>query len=145
MVINIHMQLAPARNESALDRKGRMAGAPFERLETEVIDLFVQIFAAPSASHDRWGKFTACSLSPPGALAMDELIHRLELSKGSASQGLKFLARPGRGQNGVCARRPRVQYEAVAELRNLATRFLQGQVVPHLDSGLERLDRILTW
>jgi HTH-type transcriptional regulator, glycine betaine synthesis regulator len=36
----------------------------------------------------------------------------------------------------------RTHYEAVAELRNLASRFLQDQVVPHLDGGLNRLNRI---
>jgi hypothetical protein len=34
------------------------------------------------------------------------------------------------------------RYEPVAEVPNLATRFLQGQIVPHLHNGLERLDRI---
>jgi hypothetical protein len=35
-----------------------------------------------------------------------------------------------------------VHYEAVAELRNLASRFLRDQIVPHLDSGLYRLEHI---
>jgi hypothetical protein len=36
----------------------------------------------------------------------------------------------------------RAHYEAVAELRNLVTRFLRDQIVPHLGNGQERLDRI---
>jgi hypothetical protein len=38
----------------------------------------------------------------------------------------------------------RVHYEAVAELRNLVTRFLRDQIVPHLDHGQTRLERIAT-
>jgi hypothetical protein len=36
----------------------------------------------------------------------------------------------------------RAHFEAVAELRKLATRYLRDQIVPHLDSGLNRLDQI---
>ena len=35
-----------------------------------------------------------------------------------------------------------MHYEAVAELRNLATRFLRDQIVAHLDGSLDRIDRL---
>ena len=73
---------------------------------------------------------------------MDDLIERLGLSKGSASQGLKFLRNVGAIKTVYVAGDRRVHYEAVAELRNLVTRFLRDQIVPHLDSGEERLKRI---
>ena len=75
-------------------------------------------------------------------LAMDDLIQRLQLSKGSASQGLKFLRNIGAVRTIYVAGDRRVHYEAVAELRNLATRFLRDQIVPHLDNGHARLERI---
>ena len=75
-------------------------------------------------------------------LAMDDLIERLQLSKGSASQGLKFLRNIGAVRMVYVAGERRVHYEAVAELRNLATRFLRDQIVPHLDNGQARLERI---
>lgn len=31
-------------------------------------------------------------------------------------------------------------FEAIAQLRNLATRFLRDQILTHLDSSLDRLD-----
>jgi hypothetical protein len=36
----------------------------------------------------------------------------------------------------------RVHYEAVAELRNLAGRFLREKIEPHLGEGEERLNRL---
>jgi hypothetical protein len=36
----------------------------------------------------------------------------------------------------------RVHYEAVAELRNLVSRFLRDQISPHLEGGQARLGRI---
>jgi len=73
---------------------------------------------------------------------MDDLIARLELSKGSASQGLKFLRNLGAVRMVYVAGERRVHYQAVAELRNLTTRFLRDQIVPHLDNGQARLERI---
>jgi DNA-binding transcriptional regulator GbsR (MarR family) len=73
---------------------------------------------------------------------MDDLIDRLQLSKGSASQGLKFLRNMGAVRMVYVAGERRVHYEAVAELRILAIRFLRDQIVPHFDNGQARLERI---
>lgn len=110
-------------------------------LETEVIDLFVQlshILGQPRSLAEIYG-LLFISGRP---LAMDDLIARLNLSKGSASQGLKYLRQIGAVRTIYVPGDRRVHYEAVAELRNLATRFLRDQFVPHLDSGRQRLDRI---
>jgi DNA-binding transcriptional regulator GbsR (MarR family) len=110
-------------------------------LETEVIDLFVQLsrlLGQPRSLAEIYG-LLFISARP---LAMDDLIQRLGLSKGSASQGLKFLRNVGAVRMVAVAGDRRTHYEAVAELRNLAGRFLRDHVVPHLDNGLGRLDRI---
>jgi DNA-binding transcriptional regulator GbsR (MarR family) len=73
---------------------------------------------------------------------MDDLIERLQLSKGSASQGLKFLRNMGAVRMVYVAGERRIHYEAVAELRNLAIRFLRDQIVPQFDNGQARLERI---
>jgi hypothetical protein len=73
---------------------------------------------------------------------MDDLIERLHLSKGSTSQGLKFLRNISAVKMIYVAGDRRVHYEAVAELRNLSVRFLRDQIVPHLDSGQARPERI---
>ena len=110
-------------------------------LETEVIDFFVQLsrlLGQPRSLAEIYG-LLFISGRP---LAMDDLIARLQLSKGSASQGLRFLHNIGAVRMVYVAGERRAHYEAVAELRNLATRFLRDQIVPHLDNGQTRLERI---
>lgn len=117
------------------------AAAHLSELEAGVIDLFVQVsrlLGQPRSLAEIYG-LLFISARP---LAMDDLIARLGLSKGSASQGLKFLRAAGAVREVYVPGERRVHYEAVAELRNLVTRFLRDQLVPHLDDGLSRLDRI---
>ena len=110
-------------------------------LETEIIDLFVQVsrlLGQPRSLAEIYG-LLFISAQP---LDMDTIVERLRISKGSASQGLKFLRNIGAVRTVYVAGERRVNYEAVAELRNLTTRFLRDQILPHLHSGNERLERI---
>jgi len=93
-------------------------------VEVEIIHLFVQLSPKP--------------------LPQDEFIERLNLSKGSASQGLRYLLDLGAVRTVYVAGDRRAHYEAVAELRNLANRFLRQQVLTYFDDSQDRLDRILT-
>lgn len=110
-------------------------------LESEIIDFFVQLSALLGQPRS-FAEIYGLLFISPRPLTMDDLIERLELSKGSASQGLKFLREFGAVQEVEVAGDRRTYYEAVAELRNLATRFLRDQFAPHLDGGMARLDRI---
>ncbi len=110
-------------------------------LETEVIDLFVQLsrlLGQPRSLAELYG-LLFISARP---MTMDDLIARLQMSKGSASQGLKFLNTLGAIKTIYVPGDRRTHYEAVAELRKLTTRFLSDQIVPHLESGQVRLGRI---
>src|SRR5271163_4227578 len=112
-----------------------------EPIEVEVIHLFVQFSRAlgqPRSVAEIYGLLFA-SEKP---LAMDTLIERLDLSKGSASQGLKYLQELGAVRAVYVAGERRTHYEAIAELRNLAGRFLRQQILPHFEGGKSRLDRI---
>src|SRR5438876_3701943 len=127
---------APGKNAAE-----RQAIAWLSPLETEIIDLFVQLsrlLGQPRSLAEIYG-LLFISARP---LAMDHLIERLNLSKGSASQGLKFLRNIGAVKTVYVPGDRRAHYEAVAELRNLVTRFLRDQIVPHLESGQARLERI---
>jgi DNA-binding transcriptional regulator GbsR (MarR family) len=73
---------------------------------------------------------------------MDDLIERLNLSKGSASQGLKYLQDLGAVRTVYAGGDRRTHYEAVTELRNLAGRFLRQQILTHLSDSESRLDHI---
>ena len=110
-------------------------------LETGIIDLFVQVsrlLGQPRSLAEIYG-LLFISARP---MAMDDLIERLQLSKGSASQGLKFLRNLGAVKMVYMPADRRVHYEAVAELRNLLTRFLRDQIVPDLDHAQARLERM---
>ena len=127
-----------ATKEKSPAKHPAMAVSP---LEAEVIGFFVQVCRAlgqPRSLAEIYG-LLFISARP---LAMDDLIERLGLAKGTASQGLRFLRNFGAIRMVYVSGSRRVHYEAVAELRNLASRFLRDQIVPHLDSGLERLELI---
>lgn len=110
-------------------------------IEIEVIHLFVQlsrVLGQPRSLGEIYG-LLFISADP---LAMDALMERLNLSKGSASQGLKFLRNLGAIRPVYVPGDRRVHYEAVAELRNLAGRFLREKIEPHLSDGEERLTKM---
>src|SRR6266478_6924145 len=116
------------------NQKESKSQAGLSPLETEIIDFFVELsrlLGQPRSLAEIYG-LLFISAHP---LAMDDVIERLRLSKGSASQGLKFLRNMGAVRMVYVPGDRRVHYEAVAELRNLATRFLRDQIVPHLENG----------
>lgn len=75
-------------------------------------------------------------------LALDDLVARLGISKGTASQGLKMLRALGavREAEGLDARRS--YFEADLQLKKLVSGFIREQLRPHLASGEDRLQKI---
>ncbi len=110
-------------------------------VEVELIHMFVQFAGAlgqPRSVAEIYGLLFA-SHQP---LAMDVLIERLNMSKGSASQGLKYLQDLGAVRTVYVAADRRTHYEAVAELRKLAGRFLRQEILTHFEDSDSRLGRI---
>lgn len=110
-------------------------------LEAEAVDLFVglsQVVGLPKSIGQIYGLLYICTTP----LSLDDIAERLNISKGSASQGLKFLRTTGAVR--VCDEHSsrRDHYEAETGLRALATGFLKEQIEPHLESGEDRLDRL---
>ena len=117
------------------------ANPAWSRLEAEVIGLFVQLSRIIGVPRS-YAELYALLFLSPRPLTMDEMIQRLGISKGSASQGLNFLRKAGairvihqRGRRAAC-------HEAVAELRHLAAGFLQDQILPQVEDSQNRLDQI---
>lgn len=110
-------------------------------LEREVIQRFVDItrtLGQPRSLAEIYGLL----FISPRPLAMDELIERLQISKGSASQGLRYLRELGAVRPVELAGDRRTHYEAVAELRQIAGTFLRDQLGPRLAGGDPQLERL---
>jgi DNA-binding transcriptional regulator GbsR (MarR family) len=119
-------------------------------VQAGVVDLFVQVsrsLGQPRSVAEIYGLL----FISPRPLAMDDLIGCLNLSKGSASQGLRFLRALGAVRSVYVAGDRRDHYEAVtelrrmvsqSELRRMVSQFLRARITPHLDSGEARLDQI---
>ena len=124
-----------------MDMSVRNGVAPLNPVELETIQLFVQLSRAlnqPSSVAEIYGLLFVS----PRPLPQDEFLERLNLSKGSASQGVRYLVDLGAARTVYVAGDRRVHYEAVAELRNLASRFLRQQVFSYFEDSGERLERI---
>ena len=114
---------------------------PLQPAEVELIHLFVQFsraFGLPRSVAEIYGLLFAS----PHSLPMDAFIERLNLSKGSASQGLKYLQDLGAVRTVYVGGDRRTHYEAATELRKLAGNFLRRQVLTHFEDTGGALDRI---
>jgi HTH-type transcriptional regulator, glycine betaine synthesis regulator len=124
-----------------LDEPRRNGAAPLNPVEVETIHLFVQLSRAlgqPPSVAEIYGLLFVS----PRPLPQDDFLDRLNLSKGSASQGLRYLLELGAARTVYVPGDRRVHYEAVAELRNLVGRFLRQQVLCYFEDSGERLERI---
>lgn len=113
-------------------------------LERQVVAIFVdgvRVLGLPRSIGEIYGLLFV-SRAP---LSLDDLVERLRISKGSASQGLRTLkslgaVREADGNNGNTERR--TYYEPAVELKRLVGGFIREQVRPHLDSGRNKLKQL---
>ena len=130
------------RNQiETVETPGGTRAARLNPVEVEVIHLFVQLSRAlgqPPSVAEIYGLLFVS----PRPLPQDDFFERLNLSKGSASQGLRYLLDLGAVRMVYVAGDRRVHYEAVAELRNLAGRFLRQQILTNFEDSGIRLERI---
>jgi HTH-type transcriptional regulator, glycine betaine synthesis regulator len=107
-------------------------------LEQGVIDYFVhlfRIFNLPKSVGEIYGILFASS----EPLNMDDIIQRLQMSKGAVSQGLKLLRSYGALDLVYLAGDRRDHFKVMLGMRKLATGFLKEQLVPHMEGAALRL------
>ncbi|MBT8045501.1 MAG: hypothetical protein KJO79_11170 [Verrucomicrobiae bacterium] len=75
----------------------------------------------------------------PSPLTMQDLIDRLGISKGSASQGLKMLRTLGAVREVDFNNDRKTYFEADVELKKLVGGFIREEIRPHLTSGQDKL------
>lgn len=120
-------------------------GSPQELdpLERQVVAVFVdgvRVLGLPRSIGEIYG-LLFISRSP---LSLDDLVQRLNISKGSASQGLRMLKSLGavREADGNGGAERRTYYEPAVELKRLVGGFIREQVRPHLESGKLKISRL---
>lgn len=110
-------------------------------LETQVIQIFVdggKVLGLPRSLGEIYGLL----FISPEPLSLDDLVERLGISKGSASQGLRALKGLGAVREIDLENSRRVHFQADTELKRLVGGFIREQVRPHLESGQSKVRRL---
>jgi DNA-binding transcriptional regulator GbsR (MarR family) len=127
-----------------MDDASELENPALERLdllERKVISVFVdgvRVLGLPPSIGEIYGLLFISQ----GPLSLDDLVRKLEISKGSASQGLRALRSLGAVREAVGAADRRTYYEPAVELKPLVGGFIREQVRPHLESGKSKVRQL---
>lgn len=108
-------------------------------LELQVVAFFVdgvRVLGLPRSIGEIYG-LLFISQNP---LSLDDLVRLLDISKGSASQGLRTLKSLGAVREAHGGAERRTYYEPAVELKRLVGGFIREQIRPHLESGRTKID-----
>ena len=108
-------------------------------LEVESIELFIGFFKLIGLQKSV-GEIYGLLFVSSRALAMDDIVRRLGISLGAASQGLKVLRSVGAVKSVYTPGDRRDHYVADLELSKFASASIQEELKPRLDRALERID-----
>lgn len=109
--------------------------------ETRMTDLGVSAATAFSLPKSV-GAIFGLVFASPRPIGLDDLIRKLEISRGSASMGLNFLLKMGAIQIVEVEGSRRTLYEPELSLRRLLDGLLRTNVLPHLRDSGDRLDEL---
>ena len=109
--------------------------------EEAIIDLFLNAansFGLPKS----YGQIYGLLFCRDQALALDDVMELLKISKGSASQGLRALRQLGAVSSVFEPGDRKERFVAEIRLRKLVGGFLREQADPHIEKGSARLQQI---
>ena len=109
--------------------------------ELQVVSVFVDIvrvIGLPRSIGEIYGLLFITSRP----LALDDLVEKLEMSKGSGSQGIRALKQLGAIREVHLPGERRTYYEPAVELKRLVGGFIREQVRPHVDSGKAKIGKL---
>ena len=112
-----------------------------QAIEIESIDFFVRmmsILGMPRSVGEIYG-LLYFSEAP---LPMDQIVSRLGISIGSASQGLKTLRSLKAVRTSYVQGDRRDHYLAETEFRRLFSNFIKEEIMPHMESAKERIAKM---
>ncbi len=121
-----------------VDKKG---AGDLSEMEIEAIELFINFFkliGLPKSVGEIYGLLFVS----PRPLAMDDLMQRLRISLGAASQGLRLLRSFGAVKTIYVPGDRRDHYVADLDLSNFATVFIKEELLPRMNRSLERIRRM---
>jgi HTH-type transcriptional regulator, glycine betaine synthesis regulator len=105
--------------------------------EQQVIAIFVQMVQALGAQRSI-GEIYGLLFATPYPLGFQDIESRLGLSKGSVSQGLRFLRTIGAIKPVIVSGDRREFFEPVVELRQLVGGFLRERLNPEIETWVAR-------
>jgi DNA-binding transcriptional regulator GbsR (MarR family) len=115
--------------------------AALSQWETSTIEIFIRaanLIGLPRSVGEIYG-LLFCAQSPQ---TFDNLAERLGISRGSVSQGLKFLRQLGAVKVHYVAGSRKDHYQPELSMKQLVHGFVRDQFTPHLESGSGRLEAI---
>jgi len=119
----------------------RAAVPALQELEVEAIEMFInflRLIGLPKSVGEIYGLLFVA----PRPMAMDDIMDRLAISLGAASQGLKLLRSFGAVRVVYKRGERRDHYVADLELSRFATAFIKDELQPRIDMAVERIKRM---
>lgn len=110
-------------------------------LQSHFIELFVSAADALGVPRSI-GEIYGVIFAAPRPVTFQEIVERLNLSKGSVSQGLRTLRSLGAVRTSYVPGDRRDYFEPETELRMLVAGLLRDRIQPHLEQGRTRLERV---
>ncbi len=133
--------LAPASPRPVASASSGNGAAGVAELEDELVEHFADL-AAMLAQPRSYGQIYGLLFASTRPLSFTDIVERLDLSKGSVSQGLRALREVGaiRPAEGLDWRRE--HFVAETELRMLISGFLKESIQPQLNRGASRVEAL---
>jgi hypothetical protein len=111
---------------------------PLTAFQLESVSLFIHVFGALSLPRSI-GEIYGLLFSTQEPLSLDDVQARLQLSRGSACEGLRWLRSLGAVNQVYLAGVRKEHFTAETSLRKLASGYLRDSIDPHLENGPNRL------
>jgi DNA-binding transcriptional regulator GbsR (MarR family) len=129
----------PAKTPSAPDGVGEGALlAEQEKLSIDLMRNLADTVGLPPSVAEIYGLLFVA----PEPLCLEDLVRKLSISQGSASQGVRLLCQLGALVPVERPRDRRTYYRAETRLKVLLPGFLQNQVLPRLESWPQRIEEL---
>jgi DNA-binding transcriptional regulator GbsR (MarR family) len=131
--------MARLQQPLSVSTEGSATTGDLHAMSVDFFVSFVQVFGLPKSIGQIYGLLFV-SADP---LPMDDIVTRLGISKGSASQGLALLKSLGAVTSRTVPSDRREHFEADLNVSRIVTHFFENRLQPRLEHGDRRLEEML--